>query len=287
MKSTRIKTCLALVGLLAGVFGLAPQPASASGAARTVTDCEGHSDSVARLYNAAFLRQPEQSGFDYWMATYTSGSMSLTEIAGFFSGSPELVALYGDLDDAAYVDRIYRNVLDRGPDAEGLEFWLGEMASGMDRGTVLLRFSESPENVAKTGTLEPTSGFFGNGFSEAWECDVNHADVESVVREFAEAVANKNTTRMSILSAEVSTLDAGLPEFELGSPALYLNPADPELPMCEPIGDFSQLCSWFLLEDASITWTIEVIVTPEGVDFDGSGWTGRYIVSSYELTRVG
>ncbi len=288
MKSLRLKLAVSALALCVGsvVAGVA-SPAGAAEEAKTVTGCEGYSDSVVRLYEGAFLRPPEQAGFDFWMVAYTSGSMSLSEIAQFFSGSTELVDLYGELDNDAYVTQIYENVLGRGPDAEGLAFWLAEMAAGMDRGTVLLRFTESPELVATTGTAVPTDGYFGNGLSGPWNCDVDHADVEDVVREFGQAIADENTTRASILAAEPTEFPLGLPPLVLGSPGLYIDPVDPELQMCEPIGDFSQQCDWFLVEDGSVTWRLRAIVGAEGVDFDGSGWTGRYIIADYELVRIG
>lgn len=287
MKILRPNSIVITVALCLGAVGLVATPSGAADPANTVTGCEGYSDSVVRLYEGAFLRPPEQAGFDYWMVSYTTGAMSLAQIAQFFSGSAELLDLYGELDDGAYIDQIYQNVLGRGPDAEGREFWLGEMAAGMDRGTVLLRFTESPELVATTGTEPPTDGFFGNGLSGVWNCGVDHGDVEAVLEAFVAAIAEKNTTKASMLSAMPIEFQAGLPTLEAGSPGLYIDPAEPDLPMCEPVGDFSRQCDWFLLEDASVTWRLRAIVGAEGIDFDGSGWTGRYIIASYELVRVG
>lgn len=291
LRGSRVKKLVVVMALYCGAVGAGvgpgASPAGAADEAKTETGCEGYSDSVARLYRAAFLRPAEQDGFDYWMATYTSGDMSLTQIAEFFSGSQELQDLYGDLNDADYVDRVYRNVLDRGPDPEGLAHWLGEMAAGMDRGTVLLRFTESPEFVGKTGTAEPTDGYFGNGLTGMWQCTVDHGDIAAVSRAFAEAVAAENTTTMSILAGEPVTLDASLPELELGAPALFLDAEDPSAGWCERIGDFGRQCFWFLLEDGSTTWTLRMVLAAEDIDFDGSGWTGRYIVVEHEVTEVG
>lgn len=100
---------------------------------------------VARLYFAYFLRIPDHGGLMYWMGRFRGGS-SLDAISNEFAGSPEFAATYGSLDNGQFVDRVYRNVLGRAPEAEGLAFWTGQLDSGArDRGQVMTGFSESEE----------------------------------------------------------------------------------------------------------------------------------------------
>jgi hypothetical protein len=74
----------------------------------------------------------------------------LTE-ASFFVVSPEFVATYGSLNNAAYVNQLYLNVLDRPADQGGLDYWTGQLNSGaMTRGDVLVGFSDSAEHIVKT-----------------------------------------------------------------------------------------------------------------------------------------
>ena len=48
--------------------------------------------------------------------------------------------------NAQFVARVYDNVLGRAPDAAGLAHWRGQLdTSAMDRGQVMLAFSESDE----------------------------------------------------------------------------------------------------------------------------------------------
>ena len=100
---------------------------------------------VARLYFAFFLRVPDYQGLTYWIARYRGGD-SLESIADYFAASPEFAQTYGALDNGAFVDRVYENVLDRAPEAAGRAFWKGELDSGArTRGEVMLGFSESGE----------------------------------------------------------------------------------------------------------------------------------------------
>jgi hypothetical protein len=55
----------------------------------------------------------------------------------------------GSLDDTAFVQQLYRNVLDREGEASGVEAWKGALQGGMSRADVVLGFSESPEHQNK------------------------------------------------------------------------------------------------------------------------------------------
>lgn len=126
----------------------------------TLTACPWITDSVFRLYTAYFLRLPDQEGFEYWLTNYSGADWSLPRISSFFSGSTEFQDMYGALDDGQFIDLVYRNVLNRQPDADGHAYWLGKMVDGLDRGTVMLFFSESAEFVGQTGTENPLAGHF-------------------------------------------------------------------------------------------------------------------------------
>ncbi|MEM8823822.1 MAG: DUF4214 domain-containing protein, partial [Pseudomonadota bacterium] len=56
----------------------------------------------------------------------------------------------GGLDDNAFVNLLYNNVLGRDADAGGLARWTGDLASGVSREAVVLGFSQSPEFIAGT-----------------------------------------------------------------------------------------------------------------------------------------
>lgn len=159
---------MAVIAVLAP--GAAPVEASLPGKPFTQTQCEGYSDSVVRLYSAGLGRDPEQNGFDFWINEYTSGRWSFSEMAAFFVTSPEFNASYGALDQDGFIRQIYRNVLGREGEAGGVAYWNSQMTAGVSRATVLMRFAESPENIAGTGTAQPTLGEFNEGRTGSWRC---------------------------------------------------------------------------------------------------------------------
>ncbi len=108
-------------------------------------EASGIDGSIARLYMAVFNRQPDAAGHAFWVEQAESG-MDLVDMAAFFVSSPEFVETYDELDNAAFVDLLYMNVLTRGGDAGGVEFWNSQLDSNaMSRAVVVLNFSESTE----------------------------------------------------------------------------------------------------------------------------------------------
>lgn len=110
-------------------------------------DINGAAGQAYRLYKAAFDRAPDLPGLGYQMHQLDLG-YSLTQVASAFIASPEFQTKYGDVSDTQFITLLYRNVLDREPDAGGLQFHLNEIAHGESRADVLTHFSESPENQA-------------------------------------------------------------------------------------------------------------------------------------------
>ena len=104
---------------------------------------------VARLYFATFLRVPDYAGLIFNAGLVHDGTISIAQLADFFTTSPEFAATYGSLDNTQFVTLLYNNVLGRAPDQAGLNGWVQLLVSGgYSRGQVLLGFSESTEYQA-------------------------------------------------------------------------------------------------------------------------------------------
>jgi hypothetical protein len=109
--------------------------------------------SLARLYSAAFDRNPDIGGLNFWVDTFDNGR-SIREIAVRFNRSPEFIETYGVLSNRAYVEQLYRNVLGREGEEDGIAFFTtGLNVGSTNLSSVLANFASSPENKTKTGTL--------------------------------------------------------------------------------------------------------------------------------------
>ncbi|WP_284180343.1 fasciclin domain-containing protein [Rhabdaerophilum sp. SD176] len=117
-------------------------------------DFDGDAAQLVRLYQAAFGRAPDQQGFTHNEALLR-GDMTLKDMAAAFLVSKEFEARFGrNTSDEQFIDALYNNVLDRSADQGGLLEWDDRLDSGAwDRPEVLIGFSESPENQARTADL--------------------------------------------------------------------------------------------------------------------------------------
>lgn len=142
-----------LLALALSFSVLAPVVSAPSAQAAPAAVAGPDDRSVDRLYLAYFERVPDAAGEAYWQSQLAS-QMTLTTISDQFARSPEFVDLYGGVDDAAFVQLIYRNVLDRDPDSGGLAHWTDQLQRGVvTRGDVMLGFSDSTEFKETTGII--------------------------------------------------------------------------------------------------------------------------------------
>lgn len=111
-------------------------------------DYTGADAAILRLYRAFFGREPDIDGAKYWLAEARQGTTNDT-IGYGFAASAEFELTYGALADRAFLDVVYRNVLDRPPDAGGSAYWLDQMQSGLTRHRVVMSFSDSEEFVKR------------------------------------------------------------------------------------------------------------------------------------------
>ncbi len=106
---------------------------------------------ILRLYRAAFGRNPKPAAFSFWVRSLESGR-TLDSIAAQFVDSTEWQRRFGaEPDNRELVRSLYQNVFDRAPDAQGFAYWL-EQLDARSEASVLIAFSESIENVRRTGT---------------------------------------------------------------------------------------------------------------------------------------
>ncbi|MRV73188.1 DUF4214 domain-containing protein [Duganella sp. FT92W] len=118
-------------------------------------DIDGNAGQAWRMYTAAFDRHPDKPGLGYWIKAL-DGNITLRDLAQSFINSAEFTALYGDHpSNASFVARLYNNVLHRGYDQAGFDYWVDVLDHGEARANVLANFSEGAENRAQVvGSIE-------------------------------------------------------------------------------------------------------------------------------------
>ena len=101
-----------------------------STAAKAATLSPSQFAGLIEIYIASFDRAPDALGLDFWGARLKDG-MPLQDIAKSFFTQPEVATFYpAGQTTQAFVTAVYNNVLNRGPDAAGLAYWVGQLQSG-------------------------------------------------------------------------------------------------------------------------------------------------------------
>ncbi|MFP3984604.1 MAG: S8 family serine peptidase [Candidatus Bathyarchaeia archaeon] len=85
---------------------------------------------VALMYDGVFERVPDQGGYDHYVAALNSGAMTWNQMLEDWLNSTEWEARFGEQSNVEFVTKLYRGMLHREPDAEGLDFWVGKLETG-------------------------------------------------------------------------------------------------------------------------------------------------------------
>jgi Domain of unknown function (DUF4214)/Phosphodiester glycosidase len=114
-----------------------------------------------------FSRPPDRDGLLYWVGRRWAG-LAAKDAAYWMSQGPEFRAAYGAMDDGAFVDTVYANLLGRNPDPEGRAYW-GELVIIHGRANVLSWMTQAPEFALVWPYTEPSLCEEGRqlGLSEA------------------------------------------------------------------------------------------------------------------------
>ncbi|MEM7321669.1 MAG: polysaccharide deacetylase family protein [Actinomycetota bacterium] len=126
-----------------------------------------HRFRIARLYRAYFDRAPDAEGWEYWNREHATGT-SLAEISYWFSQSSEFNATT-TLDDEGFVRFVYDAVLDREPDPDGFAYWLDQLNGNLNRGELVLYFSDSDEYINRT-VAAITGDCYQADVAESYRC---------------------------------------------------------------------------------------------------------------------
>jgi hypothetical protein len=123
---------------------------------------------IAAMYNAAFVRQPDLPGLEYYMNLINTGT-SLHQAAVYFLASPEFATDYpaltkpadnGGPNDQGFITELYGQILHRSPTSAEVAYYVNALqnVAGTDRAQLLIYFALSPENQADiSGWLINTS----------------------------------------------------------------------------------------------------------------------------------
>jgi len=113
----------------------------------------GSRQTIASLYLMLFRRPPDTEGLDYWAGLADEGA-TLDQIRSWMVAGPEFQSRYGPLDDEAFTDSMYKNLLCRQAEPTGETYWNQLLGSNnLDRTAMIWLFFDSVEFRAKASTI--------------------------------------------------------------------------------------------------------------------------------------
>lgn len=98
------------------------------------------------LYHAAFGRNPDGEGYDFWNNKLSNGTFGKDEVLSLFTSSPEWNGNVGQLDNAELVDYLYDTALKRHGDDDGRQFWISFLDAGHSKSQMVMEFAYSTEH---------------------------------------------------------------------------------------------------------------------------------------------
>ncbi|HEY8546316.1 MAG TPA: DUF4214 domain-containing protein [Acidimicrobiales bacterium] len=113
----------------------------------------GVEGSVVRLLRAT-EGEADPARLDPLVTRYRDGE-PLAALAQELVGGPRFVERYGRLDDRAFVERIYDDLLGRAPSDHDRRSWAEHLRAGAPRSMVVTALTESAEYVDRTDTPPP------------------------------------------------------------------------------------------------------------------------------------
>jgi len=145
---------------------------------------------VNALYRLAFGRLADEAGLAGNVARLEAGT-SLEVLAEDLVRSDEFWGRHGSsqIVDCEYLTALYRDGLGRGPDPEGLEFWLAQRQKGATRAQVLAVMARSYEALEKArpsrsdSTSQPRRGDYSLLINSLYEAALSGLPDESALAE--------------------------------------------------------------------------------------------------------
>lgn len=115
---------------------------------------------LGAMYEVALNRLPERDGFEFWINDLQRGLIGTVDLATLFGRADEFLGRFSAMNNREFVRDLYLTVLDREPDQDGFNFWVGHLDRGtLVRADMVRGFSVSDEMRETFAYLPPAEPF--------------------------------------------------------------------------------------------------------------------------------
>ena len=188
------------------------------------------SQKVTAVYVAYYGRAADSIGRDFWSNQLEQTNGDLSAIIDAFGTSPEAVQRFGTLSNEAAVRTLYRDLFNREPEQEGLDFFVGELAAGrLTLQTIALDILNGAQNTdATTASNKVKAGESYTDALAATGSEAEFADTRMVISAVNETDASVDAAQAAAaalsgeapgISVQGEVLENGTAVTTLASPA--------------------------------------------------------------------
>ncbi|WMW81726.1 DUF4214 domain-containing protein [Undibacterium cyanobacteriorum] len=172
---------------------------------------------LIKLYLAAFVRAPEKSGLDYWLAQI-NGGRSFDAILETVFSLDIVKAIYPTaMTNQVFVTAIYANVFGKVPDAEGLAYWVGQLNGGLGRGKLVMDMINAGLSTPD-GT--PGKAYIVNRLAVSqYAVDLQNAQQTEFTPSFLKNVLQTVNADTSTVGSAQKALDPSVTGIGIGAPS--------------------------------------------------------------------
>jgi YD repeat-containing protein len=109
---------------------------------------------IVRAWYAVTGKAPDLTAFTQAFAQMRSGASVATLIQGLLAGTDGLARYPATLDNTQFVNKVYANVINRAPDADGLAYWKRALDAGASRSQVLFDITYAFLNLSDASAAD-------------------------------------------------------------------------------------------------------------------------------------
>ncbi|MCQ2533797.1 MAG: DUF4214 domain-containing protein [Clostridia bacterium] len=140
---TYCKDCGVLISSGAAIPTLTPAPTAAPTSAPTTAPELNVGDFINRCYSVALGRSADEAGYNYWVDNLNNGQACGAQVGYGFIFSQEYINK--NRSDKEFVTDMYAMYFGREADADGFNYWVSLLESGLTREDIMAGFANSEE----------------------------------------------------------------------------------------------------------------------------------------------
>ncbi|WP_305857627.1 DUF4214 domain-containing protein [Balneatrix alpica] len=171
-------------------------------------------NAVQQAYIAYYSRPADPAGLTYWADQLDAAGGSLSAIIKAFSTSAEATAKFGSKAVSEQIEMIYQQAFGRAADADGLNFWRGQIESGAktlgELAMAIIQGASGNDKAIMDNKLDVANYYTGK-FADTAAYDAKASDAAVILSNVTASAASVTSTKATADAVAAGTGSAGAP----------------------------------------------------------------------------